>query len=69
MKYLTKEELKNLSEEELDSYAMSMISYKMKIVAVIELWVGAYNITSNEYDRRKPFSSKTLISSDSTTKH
>ncbi len=69
MKYLTKEELQSLTKEELDGYATEMTNYQMKILAVMDAWVEAYNDASDEYDRRKPASKKTLIMNESTTKH
>jgi hypothetical protein len=69
LKYLTKEELKALTKDELDKYAIIMTEYQMKILAVMDLWVDAYNLACDEYDRRKPFAKTTLIQNESTTKH
>lgn len=55
MKYFTKEQLQNLSDEQLAEYAASMTKYQIDILAIMDDWVDAYNLASDEYDRRKPY--------------
>jgi hypothetical protein len=69
VKYLTKEELEALSDKNLDDYARVMTAYQMKILAVMDLWVDAFNAASDEYDRRKGTSKRTIIRNDSETLH
>lgn len=69
MKYLTKEELECLSDSDLGAYARVMTNHQMKILAVMDLWVDAFNTTSDEYDRRKPTSRRVIIKNASETRH
>ncbi len=69
MKYLTKQELQLLSDADLDKYAGIVTECQTKILDLMDLWVDAYNITSDEYDRRKPTSKSIVFKNDSETVH
>ena len=69
MKYLTKEQLETLTDQELDRYASILTEYQLKVIEVMDIWIDGYNLTSDEYDRRKVQTNKILIANDSDTKH
>jgi len=69
MKYLTKEQLETLTDQELDRYAAILTEYQLKVIEVMDIWIDGYNLASDEYDRRKVPTNKILIANDSDTKH
>lgn len=69
MKYLDIEQLKQLSQEQLDDYSHKLMLEQMKLLELIDKWSDHYNIASDEYDRRKPKRYTFLINNESNTKH
>lgn len=68
MKYLSKQELQELTDKELDNYTTVLTQYQSNILDMMDVWVDNYNITSDEYDRRKALQ-RIIMNYDSETLH
>lgn len=68
MKYLSKQELQELTDKELDNYTTVLTQYQSNILDMMDVWVDNYNIASDEYDRRKS-PQRIIIKNDSETLH
>lgn len=68
MKYLSKQELQELTDKELDNYTTVLTQYQSNILDMMDVWVDNYNITSDEYDRRKS-PQRIIMKNDSETLH
>lgn len=68
MKYLSKQELQELTDKELDNYTTVLTQYQSNILDMMDVWVDNYNITSDEYDRRKA-PQRIIMKNDSETLH
>ena len=53
IKYLTAEQLTKLNDHELDEYARLMMEEQINILDAIDVWTDYYNLTSDEYTKRK----------------
>lgn len=69
MKYLTKEQIEQLTNDELDNYSKDMSNAQVEILDLMDNWVDAYNIASDAYDKRLNKVKKFLIQNDDTVKH